>query len=337
MNPRSLLVLVVGGIAAVSALAAGLWKQVGVKSYGYPAGRVVRAGENLAVLIQTRDPYMPSLKGVSESDMHYSYVLWLIPATCDGDVRDIRLAKGIRSSNRTHNIGAQWFENGIVWVAIKDLEGVDVATGNVTSQAPPPALVKAPISQLMGEYGGPNMNLLEEYRSKNVTLASGERLVLANDDEIKSDLKPGARVYDNSTATGTFKHRTLERVTIEPGPIPRVATVTRVVETTFRNGSFMRAGKGGNVVRFANPEGFLVVHESLDPVNPTKVFSRVSADGSIVWTTDTTIGRLSQILWHDEIPAFIGEPPQQLTEPTLSVVHLKDGSVKTKSLKGPVN
>lgn len=333
MTPRTFLLLGIAGLAAVSAVAAGVWKQLGVKSYGHPAGRVVRTDQHLSVLIETRDPYMPSLKGVSDSNMRYSYALWLIPETGDGDIRTIRLDRGVGSSSRNHNTGVQMFDSGVVWLQIKDLQGVDVASGQITRNSPPAALINAPISQLMGS----NERPLEEYRARGVKLPGGEWLVLAHEDEIKADFKAGARLYDNPTASGTYMRRALNVVQVQPGVIPRVATVARLGEQELRNAAFMRETKGGPVVRFSSPDGFLVVHDGGDPVHPTIHFSRINADGTAKWTVDTTIGRLTQVLPHDSLPVLVGEPPQQLTEPLLAVVHLKDGTVKTRSLKGPLN
>ncbi len=329
-----MLALGVGGLAAAVAIVFGLARQMGVKSYGSPAGRVVRAGQHLGVLIETRDPYFPSLKGRDERDMSYSYMLWLIPESGDGDIRTIRLDRAVASGARTHNIGAQLFDKGILWLAIKDLEGIDVASGKQTTQPAPASVVNTPISQLMGSGEFP----LEQFRAQSVLLASGDWLFLANDDEVKADLKPGKRLYnDPATAKGTYKPRTLHTVTVAPGVIPSIGTVTRLVDREFRNGAFMRADKGGDVVRFSNPDGFLVVHDQGDPVHPSIHLSRVNTDGSIAWTADTKIGRLTQVLPHDRLPAFVGELPQQLTEPLVAVVDLTSGTARTKSLKGPLN
>lgn len=333
MSPRSTFALGLGGLAALAALVLGVTKQIGVKSFGHPAGRVVRAGQDLCVLIETCDPYLPSLKGARESDMSYSYALWQIPETGDGDIRTIRLEQGVSSNARTHNIGVQQYDSGILWLAIKDLQGVELASGKKTTKLAPASLVNAPISQLMGS----SEPALEQFRAQSVTLASGDRLFLANDDELQSSLKPGTRLYDNPDAKGSYKPRKLHTITSQPGPIARIADVTRLSDREFRNGAFMRGSKGGAVVRFINPDGFLVVHDAGDPVHPTMHFSRLNLDGSVAWTIDTKIGRLIQVLPHDSLPAFVGEPPQQLTEPMLAVVALKDGTVKTKSLKGPLN
>lgn len=329
-----MLALGVGGLAAAVAIVFGLARQMGVKSYGSPAGRVVRAGQHLGVLIETRDPYFPSLKGRDERDMSYSYTLWLIPESGDGDIRTIRLDRAVASGDRTHNIGALQFDKGILWLAIKDLQGIDVTSGTKSAQPAPASLVSAPISQFMETSEFP----LEQFRAQSVKLPSGEWLFLMNDDEVTADLKPGKRLYDDpATPKGTYKPRSLHTVTAAPGVIPSIGTVTRLADREFRNGAFMRADKGGNVVRFSNPDGFLVVHDQGDPVHPSIHLSRVNADGSIAWTADTKIGRLTQVLPHDRLPAFVGELPQQLTEPLLAVVDLTSGTAKTKSLKGPLN
>jgi hypothetical protein len=113
--------------------------------------------------------------------------------------------------------------------------------------------------------------------------------------------------------------------------------VARVGVSEFRNGAFMRSAKGGDVVRFSNPDGFLIVHDQGDPVHPSIHLSRINTDGTIAWTADTKIGRLNQVLPHERLPAFVGELPETLVDPMIAVVDLKDGTARTKSLRGPLN
>jgi hypothetical protein len=265
--------------------------------------------------------------------MSYSYELWAVPESGEGNVEKVRLARGVASGHRTHNIGTQAFVSGLLWVAIEEVQGVDLDTGRVVGGSPPASLVNTPISQLMGTDEFP----LEQYRAQSAALASGDVLALVNDEEVKADLKVGARLYDGATPKGTYKGRGFHVVTGDKGVVPRIASVAQLGTIEFRNGAFMRSTKGGAVVRFTGPDGFLVVHDAGDPVHPTVHFSRVKTDGSIVWTADTGVGRLTQILPHDSMPVLVGEPPQLLTESMLSVVHLKDGTVKPVSLKGPLN
>jgi hypothetical protein len=334
VNPRLVVALGVGGLAAAAALAFGIVKLLGVKSYGHPAGLVVRAGQHLAVLIETRDPFIPSLKGRDERDMSYSYTLWLIPESGSGDIRTIRLDRGVASGSRTHNVGVKQYDNGILWLSIEDLQGIDLASERKTTQPAPAPLVNAPILQFMGAGEFP----LEQFRAQSVMLPSGDWLFLVSNDEVKASLQLGTRLYDDSaTARGTRDARRLNVVTAAPGVIPTVASAARIGDREFRNGAFMRSVKGGSVVRFSDPDGFLIVHDQGDPVHPSIHLSRVNADGSIVWTADTKIGRLNQVLPHERLPAFVGELPRELTEPMLTVVDLKDGTARTKSLKGPLN
>jgi hypothetical protein len=334
VNPRLVVALGVGGLAAAVALAFGIVKLLGVKSYGHPAGSVVRAGQHLGVLIETRDPFIPSLKGRDERDMSYSYMLWLIPELGSGDTRTIPLDRGVASGSRAYNVGVQQFDNGILWLLIKEPQGIDLSSEKVTTRPAPASIVKARISHSMETSEYP----LEQFRAQSNILASGDRLFLVSDDEVKAGLQPGTRLYDDpGMARGTRDVRRLIVVTAAPGVIPTIASAARLGDREFRNGAFMRSAKGGGVVRFSDPDGFLIVHDQGDPLHPSIHLSRVNADGSIAWTADTKIGRLSQVLPHERLPAFVGELPQGLTEPLLAVVDLKDGTARTKSLKGPLN
>jgi hypothetical protein len=334
VNPRLAVALGAGGVAAAVALVFGIVKQLGVKSYGHPAGPVVRAGQHLGVLIETRDPFIPSLKGRDERDMSYSYTLWLIPESGVGDIRTIRLDRGVASGSRVHTIGAKEYDNGILWLSIEGLQGIDLASEKKTTQPAPASLVNAPILRFMGEGEFP----LKQFRAQSVMLASGDWLFLVSDDEVKASLQPGTRLYDDSaTAEGTPKPRGLHVVKAAPGVIPTIGSAARRGDHQLRNGAFMRSAKGGSVVRFSDPDGFLVVHDQGDPVHPSIHLSRLNADGSVAWTADTKIGRLNQVLPHERLPVFVGELPRTLTEPMLAVVDLKDGTARTKSLKGPLN
>jgi hypothetical protein len=62
-------------------------------------------------------------------------------------------------------------------------------------------------------------------------------------------------------------------------------------------------------------------------------------DGSLAWTTDTTIERLTQLLPHDTLPAFVGELVKTASpinpHPAIVVVNVTDGTMNVKSLVAP--
>lgn len=333
MNIRSQFALVLGGLAASIAVAFGLARQMGVKSYGSPAGRVVRVGDHFAVLMQTRDPYMPSLKGRRESDMSYSFALWLIPESGDGDVRIIALDRGVRSSDRSQFAGVLGAVGDTVWLRIADLRGVDLDSGRIVKTQAPSSIANMPISKFLGPNDDPTLG---PYRTTSVKLASGDWLVLADDTEARTHLAPGARLHDNTTSEGTYRNRTLYAVTAAAGPIARVATATHLTGVDLHNAAFMRSSADGDVVRFSNPEGLLLVYEAGGSAVRTIHFARINVDGSIAWTADTRMGRFAEILSDEHRPAFVGELENQLSEPMLAILTLKDGTLKSHSLKGPL-
>lgn len=334
MHPRSMIALGVGGVVALVAAAFGIARQMGVKSYGHPVGRVVRAGDQLSVLMETCDPYFPSLKGRSESDMSYSYSLWLMPAAGNGELKTIRLDRGVRSSERSQFSGVLGEAGGVVWLRIRDVIGVDGATGRRVTSQPPTVLANMPISKFLGSTHNPT---LEPYRTLCVRRENGEWLALADEVEAPKDLKQGTRLYHNSTCAGSFRDRGLYAVTAEAGPVPRIAGATRVAGVDLHNAAFMRASENGDVVRFSGPEGFLVVYQSEGPGVRTFKFARVNVDGTIAWSVDSQMGRLNQVLPHESVPAFVGELRDELTEPIVAVVQLNTGTIETRSLKGPLN
>lgn len=337
MPTRTSITLVLGGITALIALLAGACRQMGVRSYGSPAGRVVRAGSHLAVIIQTRDPYLPSLKGVPEDRMSYSYDLWLFPDSGTSPHTTAKLARSVRSSDRAHYVGPQHFENGVLWFSISDVQGFDLAAGSITSQPVPRHVDSIPISQLIGSNSPPE----EPFLAKGILWSPSDWFTLATDEEAAADLAPTARLNANADASPRRSPRTLRRATVVTDPLARIgSTDTGVTSPPFRHAAFLRDAAGGQVIRFANPDSFLVFHREGDSIHPTLRLSRVGLDGATIWTMDTQIDTVTQVLPHPTSPAFVGERyigPNKLAEPILAIARLDLGTVHIHSLRADPN
>lgn len=333
MNAKIWIALVVGGAAAAIAMGVLLVRPIGVKSYGRPVGRVIRTSEHLAVLMETCDPYFPTLQGRKESDKSYSYALWLIPETGVGKVRVIPLNRRVKSGQRSQFAGVLGMVGNTVWLRIADITGVDVTSERTVTAAPPPSIANMPISEFLGPHHTPTLG---PYRTTAVVRPSGEWLVLADEEESKTELKPGTQLSDNSTSKGTYRDRALYAVTAQSGPIPRLAASTHLPGVKMHNAAFLRAKPNGEVIRFSNPYGYLLVYEAARTAERTFHLSRVNVDGSIAWTVDTRMGGLTEVLPHEQWLTFVGELENKLSEPMLAVMDLKSGTIKHHSLKGPL-
>jgi hypothetical protein len=335
MHPRVFIALVVTLLAALAAVFMGIKKQVGVRSYGYPVGRVVRAGSQLAVVMQRCDPYIPSLQGTAESKKSYSFELLLVPETATGDTRTTSLARSVRSGDRRHYVGVQHVESGILWYSTSTTAGLDLATLQPVKMPVPAVVANKPISELIGS----SFPADEPYRARIAQIGPDEWLMLATELDARNDLKSGFGMPRNSDAERTFKPRTLYRVTTKSDPKPRIETFAPITQLTIRNAAFLRKAQTGELYRFTQPDGFLIVHEG-DPSTPTTLrLSRMHVDGSLAWTTDTTIERLTQLLPHDTLPAFVGELVKTASpinpHPAIVVVNVTDGTMNVKSLVAP--
>lgn len=335
MHPRVFVALVVTVLAALAAVFMGIKKQVGVRSYGYPVGRVVRAGSHLAVVMQRCDPYIPSLQGTAESKKSYSFELWMVPETAVGDVRSTVLGRSMRSGDRRHYVGVEHVESGVLWYSTSATQGIDVATLRPVNMSVPAVVANKPISQLIGS----SQRADEPYRARVAPLGSDEWLMLATELDASNDLKSGFRMPRNTDAERTLKPRTLYRIVTKSDPTPRIETFTPITQLSIRNAAFVRKSASGELYRFTQPDGFLIMHEG-DPGAPMTIrLSRMNVDGSLAWTTDTTIERLTQLLPHDTLPAFVGELVKTASpinpHPAIVVVHVTDGSMQVKSLVAP--
>jgi hypothetical protein len=91
-------------------------------------------------------------------------------------------------------------------------------------------------------------------------------------------------------------------------------------------------------LRLANPDGMLVLYKSKQALYGRGMLSRIDEAGHAIWTTNTNLQDMEQILPGTHATAFIGKlAPQHKDEvrgPTLVIVNHATGEMSTHSLWG---
>lgn len=118
------------GILAVAALALGAKSLLSVRSsHGSPMGESVRTPDSIATLMQTLEPYVPSLHRNPEKD-RYRIALHLQPLSESAKSRIIPIARGVQAREFawTRILGS---DGQHVWCNVQGLVGVNIATGEL--------------------------------------------------------------------------------------------------------------------------------------------------------------------------------------------------------------
>jgi len=293
------LVLVAGGIA---------WLQQDVFAIdpgkGSPLGDSVRTATHVATLIDTLQPYMPTLNRDPSRDRRRLSLLLvpldggepaLVPVTGDLQPGSYSLSRVIGSDGRT------------VWLVANDLYGVE--PGSLTLVTP------------------------EEVKRANPSL--DPQWI---DDTRGMELFDGRlrmRALDGSGIAFALDPATRRAVPVDAAPSG--AWPLRPRPEDYLDGDTLRSGPRAGPLKLHDPDGTLRLSPVRRDASGTLQVSRVDAAGRAAWTTDTGIDRfrLQQVLPGPDSTAFVGPWPQvpnDLGEPLLVILRHADGSAVSHSL-----
>lgn len=106
--------------------------------------------------------------------------------------------------------------------------------------------------------------------------------------------------------------------------------------TQYKRPALIRETPGGKVMRLAGPEGSLLTYRSTRGLYGTMVLARVGDDGRVLWTVDTDLQDVEQILPGRDVLAVIGKKvpkvPDEVRGPTLVMVNMETGAAHPHSL-----
>ena len=326
------------GVLAVAVVAGSLvWLKNTVMvidpGKGTPIGLTVRTDRHIATLIQTLEPYIPSLNRDHSRDT-YRISLFIVPL--DGTSPALVPISGGHSGNSLGLVKVLGSDGQALWYDVNGVGAVDLRTFrriDESSRDTPPA-------HLQGASRFPLAPRTESFFSAGYFTGSDSWLGLASDAEIARDFKPGQTIRPIAHADVARQMRRFRRGTMGEATTTgsrRIVSMETIGTIDYLNAAFLRMDDKTEPIRLRDPDGALMIYTSAPGLAGTLMVARVDATGGGVWTVDTAIDRfkLLQILPGEESVAFVGTRvpvPNKVSEPLLVIVNNHSGAVTTQSL-----
>lgn len=313
--------------------------------HGVPVGESVRAPDAVATLIQTLEPYVPSLQGNAGKE-RYQLALFLSPVPGASPGRRIPLARHLTARD-AHGASLLGCDGRTVWLKLGELGGVELATGRrigpAELRAANPALAESWDDPRRISFGRTlqvtlsDRSVLEiEPVSLMATPVSRERIPVPlqgtpkiqdflcvgvrpsptewlgwHSPEEAAEYRPKSRLTRANHQASAKVMRRLYRGQLGP-ELDRgsreILSLTALSDDAYLDAAWVRVGPGLDPLALLDGAGYLMVCTSAPGLAGTLVVARVDPQGKVVWKTDTGIDRfkLAQILPDPRHMAFIG-------------------------------
>lgn len=307
--------------------------------HGTPTGDSVRAGGEIATLIQALEPYVPSLNRNPAND-RYKVSLFLFPVDGKSPERLIPLTKNLpaQATSWAKLLGS---DGRTLWFDVNGLGGCELATGKrigpADLRAANPGLTELWDDSRRISFEQQRLRItLSDYRTdleiepatlqakpasakRNALvrlsgpvpqnfLCSGVRpsptswLGLHSQREADRDFKPKSWLSRANEAADAKEQRRFYRGELGP-ELDRgnreILSLTPLPGEEYLNAAFVRSGVDAEPLRLEAPDGFLMVFTSAPGLSGTLVVARVNADGKLAWKVDTGIDRFK---WAQILP-----------------------------------
>jgi len=318
-------------VLVVAAGAVAFKTMFSVKSGGgNPLGLSVRTPEHIATLIQTLEPYIPTLHRNPAND-RYRLALALYPVDGRSPARQITLVtqRPVSEFNLVKLLGC---DGTTVWFDLNRIGGVNLKSGKVIGVAElrranpsldesvfnprlmecgqrlrmesadrqriyeviPETLQAVPVQTKRNAARSPFEPRLEEFLSAGARPSPAEWLGVISTNDAKGHYKLNSWLYPINRAEDRKELRSLYRAQLGP-ELERgnreILTLDRISDDEYLNAAFVRAAPEADPLRLSGPDGFLMIYTAKPGLGGTMVLARVDASGKILWKTDTGIDR----------------------------------------------
>jgi len=326
-------------LAASLLVAAGLWVKDALFTIdpgkGTAIGHSVRTDRHVATLIQSLEPYVPSLDR-NHGDDTYSISLLLVPL--DGSSTQlIPLRRGLSPSafSLAKVLGS---DGRTLWFDVAGVGGVDLSNNELRSDAEIAAVDPRGLPRPWGDT--PLAPEPGQFLAAGLMTSPTTWLGLHSDAEVARDFRPGQWLRPVVPAGSARQSRRFHLGQVESDSTAgysRIISMNAVGNNEYLDAAFLRASNDSTPIRLDDPPGALVLYSSAPGLEGTVVVARVDDEGNLLWSVDTGISRsaLQQILPGADATALVGTRPpvpNEVSEPLLVIVGHDDGRQATHSL-----
>jgi len=302
---------------------------------GTAIGLSLRTDRHIATLIQTLEPYVPSLNRNHGNDT-FRISLFLAPQ--DGsDTRLIPLRSGV-SANAISNARILGSDGRTLWFNVAGIGGVDLERYQPLPDAEVATVDPRHLPRPWGD--APFAPKPEHYLAAGLMTSPTSWLGLHSDTEAERDFKPRKWLKSVVRADNVKQPRRFHRAQLEADTITgysRIRSLRALGDSEYLNAAFLRPSNISTPVRLDNPPGALMLFTSAPGPQGSAIVARVDDAGTLLWRVDTGIDRfaLQQILPGKDSTAFVGTRPPvpgKVSEPLLVIIEHDSGRQATHSL-----
>jgi hypothetical protein len=307
---------------------------------GAPLGESVRTDAHIATLVQSLQPYVPSLHRDHSKDR---YDVSLLLVALDGsDRRLIPLREGLEGNG--YSLAKVLGSDGrTLWVDVNGLQGVDLRTYELLSEEEVRRVDERSIPKAWN--GQPFAPRMEQFLAAGFFTGPDTWLGVHSLKEAERDFKPKSWVKRVVRAEEGLRRseegqRRFYRGTLDPDTSDgyhRIVRMDKLNEEIYLNAAFVRMNDTSEPIRLSDPPGAVMIYTRDASLQTTLMVARVDTAGTLRWRADTGLDRvlLRQILPGEASTAFVGTRPavpDKLSEPLLVIVEHATGKVRTVSL-----
>lgn len=339
---------------------------------GSPFGSSVRTARHIATLIVQEEPRLPSVPAQPEKD-RFRLGLLLHPVEGSAPGRVLPLAKGLRTGEYAHTARLLGVDGPLLWFIASDIGGYHLdserlitladlrranpelgpfwetaryelrgrlrVTGHDYSRAYEidPSNLRAHAVEPKGAPYRPAIDPLDYFTAGGL-IAPGEWLGVQTAADVAGYYKVGSRLpapKDNPVRGKRDVRQVYRGKVVETETGLRLASILPLLPDEFFAGAWIRGEPGSGPLRLSEPDSFLLAYKRDRSLEAHLIAARMNREGRVLWTADTGIAGLQQILADTASVAFIGTKariPGKVPEPVLVIVDNRTGAVSSRSL-----